>query len=126
MIGDKGCWIQCRYERLAELCYNCGMIGHSKNLCKLNIAHNQIVDGDMYGPWVRAEADAYTVVTAGSYVKRVEIPMGEIFDTFAGEINQDHKDGETSGKDEDLPIHVEEDDRDTRLELGEGPVSGME
>lgn len=34
VLGNRGCWIQYRYERLAEFCYNCGLIGHAKSSCK--------------------------------------------------------------------------------------------
>lgn len=102
VIGNKGCWIQCKYERLAEFCYNCGMIWYAKYQCKHSIVQNQIADRDMYGPWVRAEMDVYTVVSEGTYLRKGEIPRGEIFDTFTGEVNLDHKDGESIGKEIDI------------------------
>lgn len=41
----------------------------------------------------------------------MEIPRGEIFDTFAGEVNLDHNDGDTNGRDVDITESVLEDDR---------------
>lgn len=126
VIGNKGCWIQCRDERLAEFCYKCGMIGHAKNQCKLNIVHNQIADGDMYGPWVRAKADAYTVVSEGSYLRRMEILRGEIFYSFSNEINTDCKDGDSSGREADITESVEEDNRAKWVELKENRVNSAD
>lgn len=43
-----------------------------------------------YEPWLRAEEDALTVVSDGHYLKRVEIPRGEIFDSFQEELNEEN------------------------------------
>lgn len=123
VIGNKGCWIQCRYKRLAKFCYNCGMIEHAKNQCKHHTFHNQVVDGDMYGPWVRAEADAYTVVSEGTYLRRVKISRGEIFNTFTREVNMDHKDEEAKGKEIDIIESKMEDARARHSNRREGRVT---
>ncbi|KAH7510502.1 hypothetical protein FEM48_ZijujUnG0122700 [Ziziphus jujuba var. spinosa] len=60
-MGKEGSWIQLCYERLIEFCYNCGLIGHGKSSCSQPLSHNQITNGDLYGPWLRVEADAFTI-----------------------------------------------------------------
>lgn len=92
-MGKGGSWIQLCYERLIEFQYNCGLIGHGKYSCSQPLSHNQITNGDLYGPWLRVEADAFTVISEGSYLRRVEIPQGKIFYTFSSDTNTDLKDG---------------------------------
>ncbi|KAH7521513.1 hypothetical protein FEM48_Zijuj07G0041500 [Ziziphus jujuba var. spinosa] len=79
---------------LVEFCYNCRTIGHGIKSCKQPLLHNQITNGDLYGAWLRGKADVYTVVFEGNYLRIVEIPRGEIFDTFSDDINTDARDGE--------------------------------
>lgn len=81
------------------------MIGHAKSSCKHQTLHNQIADDDdMYGPWVKAEADEYTMVLEGSYLWRVEIPRGEIFDTFFKEVNTDRQDDDENKAEFTKPV----------------------
>lgn len=42
---------------------------------------------ELYGPWLRSEADAFTVMRVGHYLRRVEIPRGEIFDSLQKDLN---------------------------------------
>jgi hypothetical protein len=49
---DGTCWIDYRYEKLPQVCFNCGMIGHYDKLCR-----NQALDLDTLaplGPWIRS------------------------------------------------------------------------
>ncbi|KAH7524708.1 hypothetical protein FEM48_Zijuj06G0148200 [Ziziphus jujuba var. spinosa] len=48
-------------------------------------------EGDEFGRWLRAELNAYTIVKEQDYLKRMEIPYGEIFDTFTADVNNDAK-----------------------------------
>ncbi|CAJ2642331.1 unnamed protein product [Trifolium pratense] len=46
------CWIDFRYERLPQMCFNCGMMGHDRKLCR-----NQALKTDTLaplGPWIRS------------------------------------------------------------------------
>jgi hypothetical protein len=45
-------WIDFRYEKLPQVCFKCGMLGHAKNVCK-----NQAFDLQTLatlGPWIRS------------------------------------------------------------------------
>jgi hypothetical protein len=49
---DGTSWIDFRYEKLPQVCFNCGMIGHMDKLCK-----NQALDLETLaplGPWIRS------------------------------------------------------------------------
>ncbi|KAH7522237.1 hypothetical protein FEM48_Zijuj07G0117000 [Ziziphus jujuba var. spinosa] len=65
-IGHGKIWTKFCYERLAEFCYNCGVIGHGNAACAHPTLHNQLSDGYLYGPWIHAEADAYSIVVEAS------------------------------------------------------------
>jgi hypothetical protein len=45
-------WIDFRYEKLPQVCFKCGMLGHAENVCK-----NQALDLQTLaplGPWIRS------------------------------------------------------------------------
>ncbi|KAH7522239.1 hypothetical protein FEM48_Zijuj07G0117200 [Ziziphus jujuba var. spinosa] len=86
-IGHNKIWINFCYEHLAEFCYNCGVIGHGNAACAHPTLHNQLSDGYLYGPWIHAEADAYSVVVEGSSLRRMELPRKEIFDPLSSDSN---------------------------------------
>jgi hypothetical protein len=49
---DGTCWVDYRYEKLPQVCFNCGMIGHMDKLCR-----NQALNMDTLaplGPWIRS------------------------------------------------------------------------
>jgi hypothetical protein len=49
---DGTCWIDYRYEKLPQVCFNCGMIGHYDKLCR-----NQTLKLETLaplGPWIRS------------------------------------------------------------------------
>lgn len=64
------------------------MIGHGQATCMVNDTPTSVDEGELYGPWLRAEVDAFTVVKEGYYLRRVEIPRGEIFDSFQEDLNE--------------------------------------
>lgn len=66
-------------------------MGHGKSNCNAENPSNQSQGENVYGPWLRVEADAYTVVKESYGLRRVEIPRGEIFDTFSKEVNICHE-----------------------------------
>ncbi|KAH7511792.1 hypothetical protein FEM48_Zijuj12G0020200 [Ziziphus jujuba var. spinosa] len=72
---NKGVWIHFCYEWLAEFYYNCGVIGHGKAMCNLSISHNQLTNGDKYGPWldgVSLGANGAIAVEEGVTVMKME------------------------------------------------------
>ncbi|KAI5673216.1 hypothetical protein M9H77_13580 [Catharanthus roseus] len=52
-LGFK--WIQFRYERLGDFCFECGKIGHKESICTYPpIKKCKLVDPrQAYGPWLR-------------------------------------------------------------------------
>lgn len=45
-------WATVRYERLIDLCYGCGRIGHTSNKCSEQVL-TKVTDGSpLYGPWI--------------------------------------------------------------------------
>ncbi|XP_042944586.1 uncharacterized protein LOC122278462 [Carya illinoinensis] len=55
MIVEEGvsCWVRFSYERLPDLCFHCGILGHSLKECE-DIDANQVDSQRLpYGPWLR-------------------------------------------------------------------------
>lgn len=52
-------WIQFKYKRLADFCYNCGMLNHVTGSCEKGIPATITTCNDifakLYGPWMRSE-----------------------------------------------------------------------
>lgn len=48
-IGKGKTWIQFCYERMGDFCYNCGVIGHLKNSCKLSENTSLEKEGNAFG-----------------------------------------------------------------------------
>jgi hypothetical protein len=51
-LTDGTCWIDFRYEKLPQVCFNCGLVGHAMNLCR-----NEALKDDTLaplGPWIRS------------------------------------------------------------------------
>lgn len=44
-------WIECKYERLGDLCYNCGRLSHTNKTCYIE---KQVNEEAEYGCWPRA------------------------------------------------------------------------
>lgn len=51
---DQEKWASIRYERLSDLCYGCGRIGHSSTACTEPIRLDDRTDSPVYGPWTTA------------------------------------------------------------------------
>lgn len=54
----KDIWVALKYEKMADVCYHCDIIGHDEKFCVQEefMLHNPY--GDMFkaaGPWIRAE-----------------------------------------------------------------------
>jgi hypothetical protein len=49
---DGTCWVDFRYEKLPQVCFQCGLLGHSDKLCR-----NQALNIETLaplGPWIRS------------------------------------------------------------------------
>lgn len=65
-------WIQFRYERLEDLYYKCGVLGHLKRNCPDPLPRLSEEEGHEFGSWLRAEDGTFTVVSKGNFLQRVE------------------------------------------------------
>lgn len=46
-------WASIRYERLSDLCYDCGILGHTSPTCQAEIVVSEVnCKLPMYGPWI--------------------------------------------------------------------------
>ncbi|KAH7514285.1 hypothetical protein FEM48_Zijuj11G0072400 [Ziziphus jujuba var. spinosa] len=79
------------------------------------------------------KADVFTVVSEGSYLRRIEIPRGEFFDTFSNDTNTNKKDAEEAGEEGASDDNInealqEEEDESTqnRLNANLEEVSGSD
>lgn len=52
-------WVQFKFERLADFCYNCGYINHVTGRCSFReparVTMGSGITARLYGPWLRAE-----------------------------------------------------------------------
>ncbi|KAK9986793.1 hypothetical protein SO802_031744 [Lithocarpus litseifolius] len=66
-------WVALKYEKMADVCYQCGIIGHDEKFCVQEGFMLRNSFGNMFkaaGPWIRAENDG---VPEGSF-KRITGP----------------------------------------------------
>lgn len=95
--GSGGAWIQFAYERVVEFCYLCGKVGRGKTSCTLQPKGCHQDEGDLYRRWICAEPGAFTIATEGHYLRQIEIPRSEFFDTFSREVNNDVQNATNTG-----------------------------
>lgn len=51
--SGKERWAHVKYERLSDLCYGCGTLGHNAQSCNLDIALSEVnTSKPKYGPWM--------------------------------------------------------------------------
>lgn len=82
-----GRWISFQYERLPDLCYQCGILGHVEKNYSTTATTNQRILGDLYGPWLKAEVEAALLIREGERLRRVENQKTKHFDNFSSDIN---------------------------------------
>lgn len=52
-LRGEECWADVKYERLSEMCYDCGRLGHASYQCKLDTIMSEVKPGiPMYRTWV--------------------------------------------------------------------------
>ncbi|KAH7517407.1 hypothetical protein FEM48_Zijuj09G0060300 [Ziziphus jujuba var. spinosa] len=90
-VGNGSSWIHFAYERLAEFCYMCGRISHSKASCVNLQRVEERNDGEEFGSWLRAKMGAYTVIKENNCWRRGEVPREESSDTLTRDTNMDEK-----------------------------------
>lgn len=53
------CWVQFKYEWLANFCYKCSMIDHVTGRCNFQehagVTVANVVTARLYGPWLRSK-----------------------------------------------------------------------
>ncbi|KAL0005207.1 hypothetical protein SO802_012768 [Lithocarpus litseifolius] len=99
--NNEDLWVSLHYEKLSEICFRCGVIGHSEKSCKRELFQLRNLAGIKFnaaGPWLRAESDEIPLAllqlhpmsqspTPDSVVEQVSPPsplMGRIFTTGKG------------------------------------------
>ncbi|KAL3521886.1 hypothetical protein ACH5RR_014720 [Cinchona calisaya] len=50
-------WVNFKYGRCPDFCYNCGIIGHSEKGCYSYGNNNQYAKDNQFGPWLRVGAN---------------------------------------------------------------------
>jgi hypothetical protein len=50
--NDGTCWVDFRYEKLPQVCFRCGLVGHTDKLCKNQPLNNESLAP--LGPWIRS------------------------------------------------------------------------
>ncbi|KAK2989806.1 hypothetical protein RJ640_006123 [Escallonia rubra] len=58
-LGSSPRWVRFQYERLSNLCYICGRVGHHDGECDEPAKLDEVTGKKIfeYGPWIRAQAD---------------------------------------------------------------------
>ncbi|KAH7533886.1 hypothetical protein FEM48_Zijuj04G0179200 [Ziziphus jujuba var. spinosa] len=86
-IKGKKMWVNFCYEKLGDLCYHCGIIGHLKKSCKSakQSLLEQGTEGDAFGVWLRTEEGDFSIMRVGSQLHRIETPRKDFFYSYSNE-----------------------------------------
>lgn len=55
ILQGKRCWVDFRYEKSPDFCYNCGIIGHGEKNCNIEVEDMHHGTKKQYGVWMRAQ-----------------------------------------------------------------------
>jgi hypothetical protein len=85
-------WIGLKYEKLSDLCYKCGVIGHDANSCTSNIMHLTNPFGHCipaFGVWLHSNNDA---LPPGIYDVKNALPDSSAVgvETFSTQVDLSH------------------------------------
>ncbi|CAL1405002.1 unnamed protein product [Linum trigynum] len=100
-VGKRSVWVSFKYERLSDLCYFCGKIGHPIHLCEIREENRQkgmsIEPSGIYTAALKAGPDSPTCVPPPSFLlrNRIEEPSTTIT-AIEARLNSQYKPGETT------------------------------
>lgn len=116
--GGEARWVQLKFERLPNFCYQCGLLSHALRECPLSPGNNQPGDGSLqYRAWLR-----------GDLIRRYPNEPAK----HGRGVNQDHRSGavggwlETPPVSSDLPREKKEKGTPQRSSQGNSGLTGEE
>lgn len=89
--------VECKYERLGEFCFSCGLVTHTDRFCRLNIAGEESKVKD-WGSWLRAPPRRVAGQTQSKWLRNENDDTWE--DRIGRDFNKQHFSGERSSNQE--------------------------
>ncbi|KAH7839409.1 hypothetical protein Vadar_003785 [Vaccinium darrowii] len=87
---SQNLWINFKYERLSDFCYNCGRLGHDRSSCKF--PPEPVVGGSSYGPDLKTA----TIRDLRSAAPKEEDNLQALPEKRLGNLNREVSDSEAS------------------------------